>query len=390
MKILWLIHGGEVYGEKRAVCSLMEGVRASGWTAEAASLTNGECVEALRDAGIPVTCMEAGDSPGMHRARGKTGRIREAAKLLAHQIHLGPKIRKAIRTSSPDAVHVLDKNILPAVAWAAAREKKPCMWEMTAGLGRGYAFDLNGRLHRLLVRLWGVHPLANSAYTAATLAGAKCKVEVMYLGMDTQVFDPGRTFGVTREALGIPADACVFAIVARVDPSKGQLLFLKAMAEVGDGAMHLLLVGVKPGSEEVAKIEAFAEAHGLKERVHLVGLTTEPEAYIAVADVMVNARVDAEPFGLSTVEGMVMGKPSLVHALGGPAETVIDGENGWHMQEATVEAFAAGIRRALEDRARLGEIGAAGRGRAMKFYTLKAQAERYRALVMKAIAARRP
>jgi glycosyltransferase involved in cell wall biosynthesis len=385
MKVLWVIHGGEVYGEKRAICSLIQGVQASGWEAQAVSLTDGECVDALRAAGITLHTLDAGDSPGMHLARSKIGKIVQAFRLLGHQFALAPKLRRHIRAVAPDVVHVLDKNILPAVAWAARREGKACFWEMTAIIGTGYPFDLNRRLHKWLFRWLHVVPLANSRFTADTLADAGCPVDVMYLGVDAKRFDLGRRYGVSRESLGVPSDATLFTIVARVDPSKGQRLFWEALLKYAPKDVHLLLVGAAPGSAEVAVIRRLAENAGEQKRLHCVDLTTEPEAYLALADVVVNARIDAEPFGLSTVEGMMMAKPALVHALGGPAETVTDGVTGWHMREATVEGFGAGIERALADRARWADMGQQARREAETHFSLKAQATRYRELVRRHI-----
>ena len=89
-------------------------------------------------------------------------------------------------------------------------------------------------------------------------------------------------------------------------------------------------------------------------RRHFAGWTKEPERYYDAIDFAVNSRIDPEPFGLSVVEAMLAGRPVLVHALGGPAETVVDGVTGWHVAEATSESFAAGLRRIMQDRGSLG------------------------------------
>jgi glycosyltransferase involved in cell wall biosynthesis len=383
--ILWVINGAEVFGEKRAVVSLVAGVRAAGWEAQVISLQEGECAHELREAGVPTTCLGLGDSPGMHLARSRLGKVWELAKLQVHQRKIRRRIRQEVRARAPAAVHVLDKNILPAVGWATRKERVPCFWELTAVLGGHYPFNLNQRLHQWLVRRFDLHPLANSRHTAHTLGDARRPAEVMYLGVDERRFDPARRFSVTREGLGIPSDAPVFAIIARVDGSKGQATFLEALATAGGGEEHLLLVGAQKGAEEVGRIAERARVLGMSSRVHLVPQTSEPEGYMALSDVVVNAYPGAEAFGLSVVEGMMMGRPLLVHALGGPAETVVDGESGWHVGRATVEAFAAGIRRALADRPRWKEMGAAARRRALERFTLRTQARWYLDQVEKAI-----
>ncbi|HVX87163.1 MAG TPA: glycosyltransferase family 4 protein [Phycisphaerae bacterium] len=376
-RILWIINGGEVYGERRAIVSLMSGVRAAGWEAEAVSLLEGGCTEELRAAGLPVSCMGLGDSPGMHLARSRVGRGWQLLRLLGHQGTIRRAVAKEIARRQPMAVHVLDKNILPGVARAARELVVPCFWEMTAVVGSGYAWDLNRRLHGRLIRRGRLHTLANSRYTAESLGEVGRPVQVMYLGVDEERFDPARVVAVDRGSMGIPADAPVFVIVARVDPTKGQGMFLEALQRAGRGDEHLMLVGAETGSLEVDRLAARALALGMGHRVHCVPRTGEPERYLAMADVAVNARIDAEPFGLSVVEAMMMGKPVLVHALGGPAETVEDRISGWHIAAATLADFAEGIQRALADHEKWACMGAAARQRALKQFSLAAQAKWY-------------
>ncbi len=76
-----------------------------------------------------------------------------------------------------------------------------------------------------------------------------------------------------------------------------------------------------------------------------------------------------------------MRRPVLVHALGGPAETIVDGVTGWHVPEPSVESFAAGIRRTLEDRPRWRSIGEQARQHALERYTTQQHARRYMAIV---------
>ena len=88
MKVLWIIHGGETYGEKRAIRSLMKGVQDSGWQAEAAALTTGECADAITHDGLHVIPLNVGDSPGLHQARHRIGKLWQLFLLFGHQLRL--------------------------------------------------------------------------------------------------------------------------------------------------------------------------------------------------------------------------------------------------------------------------------------------------------------
>jgi len=381
MKVLWVVHGGEVYGEKRAVVSLMKGMRSLGWHIEAISLTHGECTDALEKENLPYASMEIGDSPGFHRVKDGGFRAWEAVKMVHHQFPVARRVAKEIRARQPDIVHVLDKNILPAVAWAAKREGKTCCWEMTSTVGDPYPFHVSRRMHQWLVRRFNIHPIANSHYTAKTLENVGRPVHVMHLGADEEQFRPRKYFDTTRASLGIPEGAPTFVIVARMDWHKGQMLFMKGMLESGNPDCHLVLVGAMPGDAHTVPLREVAKSLHAVDRVHFISHTLEPQPYIAMADVAVNARIDAEPFGLSIIEAMMMGKPVLVHALGGPAETVLDAQTGWHVERASVNDFAAGVRQVLADRERWNSMGEAAHARAASEFSLKSQAQRYEAIV---------
>ena len=387
-KVLWVIHGNESYGERRAVGSLMRGVRAAGWQAEALSLTRGDCYQEVVADGFSVTCLDMHNTPGMHLARNRPGRLMQFLKLAAHQFPVRRKVLAEIRLRRPDVVHVLSKNILPAVAWAARRAHVPGFWEMTAVVGDDFPLGLNRRIYRLMSNHYDLQVLANSRYTAGTLPRLRRPAKVMYLGADIVQFDPDRSFPLTRANLKIPEDALVYVIVSRIDPRKGQQVFLESVRRVNDRRIHVVLVGDAAVPAHEAFVLDLKRTFGaaLEGRVHFTGLSTQPEAYLALADVGVHSGCDVEAFGLSVVEAMIMGKPVLVHALGGPSETVEDGRTGWFVNAPTVEAFAAGIRRSLADLGNWKQMGIAARQRALADYTHAQQARRYQEFVQERLA----
>jgi glycosyltransferase involved in cell wall biosynthesis len=140
---------------------------------------------------------------------------------------------------------------------------------------------------------------------------------------------------------------------------------------------HLLLLGGPADGEFAGELRSLATQLGIASRLHLLGNVPDPERYYGAIDIAINAYLGAESFGLSVVEAMMMGKPVLVHALGGPAETVIDGVTGWHVHEPTVEGFRQGLLRAFGDREKWPGMGAAARERALEHFTLSRQAQQY-------------
>jgi glycosyltransferase involved in cell wall biosynthesis len=233
---------------------------------------------------------------------------------------------------------------------------------------------------------YGITVLANSRYTAATFGHRPVKPHVVYLGADAAQFDPMVVRPISRAELGIPEDAVVVGIFARVGPDKGQDRVLAAMLPLaGEHNLWLLLVGSRPSDDPFLGALRSKAAAGLVNRLCVIDAVSEPQRYYGAVDIAASATIGPESFGFSVVEAMLMEKPVLAHALGGPAETVLDGVTGWHVAQPTVEAFRAGLERALADRPRWHDMGAAGRTRALGNFSLDRQAREYVELLSKAV-----
>lgn len=381
--IAWLIEGNEQYGVKRAILSLACAVQKAGVEPVMVSLNPGECATACQQAGLPVHLLHMGDYPGTHRCRSRWDRILNFFRLRNYQNLVRQRLEPVLRNQAISALHVLNSDLLPVVGKTANRLQVPCFWEMTNCLGQTYPFHINLRIYRWRLRRYGIQTLANSRFTAQTLGHATPKPEIMYLGVDSQRFTPNYDHPVSRAELGIPDHAAVLLIVARLDESKGQARVIQALANLGDrfGRIDLILVGEGNQGSEGTTLRKLASEHDFADRLHLVGKQASPERYYGFANLTINSRIDAEPFGLSVVESMMAGKPVLAHHLGGPGETILDGHTGWLIPEASVEGLTNGLIRALEDRPRWKEMGTLAREHALQSFSVEAQAKRYLELV---------
>ena len=381
MRIAWVIAGDEFAGIAQAARGLCTAVKSLDIVPVIISLRDGPFAEFMRGAGFEVQTLHVGKMPAL---RGSLAR-----KLMLHlrlrraSAAIMPQLAQALRPLDVQAVHVLWPNLMLLAAAAAAENGIPCFWEMSNAMGN-YPFGANRWLVQRALKRWNVTVLANSRFAATTLGSTPVAPVLLYLGADETRFRPDRQDLIGREQLGIPADAIVFAVVARLQKEKGQAVILQAMAQlpVASANTHLLLVGGPLAENDFGlEIKTLAAQLGMGGRLHMVGHVPDPERYYGAIDVAINAYQGAESFGLSVVEAMMTAKPVLVHALGGPAETVIDGVTGWHVKEPTVEAFKAGILRALADRPRWAEMGAAARARALEHFSLGKQAALYAKVV---------
>ena len=387
IRIGWLITGDDSGGVAQAVRGLTGAVRPLGIEPVVVSLRQGDFSDSMRSAGFEVRVLNVDRLPVLRG--GLISKLRLQLQVRRAVITIRPQLVHALRETNAQAVHVLWPNLMPLAAMAAYGAGITCFWEMPNIMGK-YPFGVNRRLTQRTLRNWNVTVLANSRYTANTLGDHPVKPIVLYLGADEHRFSPEATNAISRGELGIPAQATVLGIFARLTPEKGQAVILESMAQLPAAYVntHLLLLGGPTESEFGDELRALAQRLGVADRLHLVGSVPDPERYYGVIDVAINAYLGAESFGLSVVEAMMMGKPVLVHALGGPAETVVDGVTGWHVNEPTVAGFRAGLLRALGEREKWAAMGAAGRQRSLEHFSLSRQAKQYVEIVRRRLALR--
>ena len=134
-----------------------------------------------------------------------------------------------------------------------------------------------------------------------------------------------------REALGLPPDAFVVALVGRVHPWKGQDVLARALAqpELADiGAIGLVAGDPVPGSDQGARLDALARELGVQDRLVRLGFRDDVDTVLGAADAVTVPSTRPEPLGLVAIEAAAAGVPVVASAAGGVAEVVGDGQAG--------------------------------------------------------------
>jgi glycosyltransferase involved in cell wall biosynthesis len=109
-------------------------------------------------------------------------------------------------------------------------------------------------------------------------------------------------------------------------------------------------------------LEHLTKSYGLADRVEFAG-------YVAAAGdiwrdqhvLLLPSRGEGRPLAL--LEAMMASRPAVVTDVGGIAETIQDGANGWVAESASPSSYAAAMERAWNDRPRWQEMGMAGHRR---------------------------
>jgi glycosyltransferase involved in cell wall biosynthesis len=165
-----------------------------------------------------------------------------------------------------------------------------------------------------------------------------------------------------RADCGIPGDAPVIGVLARLSEQKGLTYLISALPAVlaAHPETHLLLVGDGPLREDLV---AQARSLGVEQRVHFVGYRANTVDFLRAMDLFVLPSL-YEGMPLSILEAMGAGLPVVATAVDGTPEAVADGETGLLVPPADPAALASAVNRLLGDRALAERMGRAGRARA--------------------------
>lgn len=369
--VCWLLWGDEpIGGVRRALMNFAGGLRARGWPVQLLCLDDGPLVGLLRAQGYEVHCLHNdGQQHARYAATASSGRLGQFAALRQLRAYR-QALTAALGRLRPAVVSVYWPDFLPLVGGPCRQLGIRLLWEMPE-VPSVYRFRLNQRIYAALLAWYRVKPIANSRFSGERL-GQPRGLAVVYPPSDPAQFDPARVRPWRRADWQLPEDAILLGAVARLSPQKcGEALIQAlAIARREEPQLHLVFVGGPLDSPYAETLRALVQRLRLEAFVHFIPAVEDPAPAQAMMDLILSCRPDAEGFGLSIVEAMLMQKPVLARALGGPAETVQDGITGWHLADAEPTTIAAGIARALAERPRWPAMGAAARQRAIEHYSL--------------------
>jgi len=204
-------------------------------------------------------------------------------------------------------------------------------------------------------------------------------------GVDTQEF---RADGVERAAaraeFGYKDDDLVCGIAARLVPAKGHEYLFRAAALLKKEFPGLRVLVLGRGDLETELVKLAGEL-GIGEIVRFAGFREDMARCTQAFDIGVQPSVDCDTSSFSLKEQMAEEKPVVCSDYGGLTEILTDGVEGFIVPTRTVEPLAEAMKKLLIDSELRPKMGAAGRQRVLKEFTLEMFAERtveayYRAL----------
>jgi glycosyltransferase involved in cell wall biosynthesis len=212
--------------------------------------------------------------------------------------------------------------------------------------------------------------VANAEAVRAYLVGRgadPARVVTIRNGVDPGRFETPLDTAALRRDLGVAGDVQLAAVVARLEPQKGHDVVLEAAARLRDRFPRLRYLFVGGGSAEAA-LRAAVVRRGLTDRVTVTGFRTDAADLLRAADLSVLVSTK-EGLSNTLLESLAAGRPVVASRVGGNAEVVSD-DVGILVPPRDPDALTAALARLAADPAAAAAMGARGRARVRREFSV--------------------
>jgi glycosyltransferase involved in cell wall biosynthesis len=316
-------------------------------------LKDGPVVDYAKSLGYRVTIIKAGRLSELH-----------------HYVRTVWELRRELRRQRIDSVLSWMSKAQLYVGPASWGLGMPVFWFQHGISSGGWMDRLSGTLPTT-----GIFASSNTAVAAQQKISPQRPVVVCYPAVDLAHLENARLQGQAywRAHLGLPAQAPIVGMVARLVRGKGVDVFIKTVTQLAHHHpdLHGFVVGgTHPLDPDYAReLYALAAETGLGDRLRLVGQRPleEVAGWWCACDVAIHPVTGSEAFGMGIVEAMAMEKPVIASALGGPAEIIQDRVTGFLCAPGDVDGLVRTTQEVLADPELRQSLGRAARARARDF-----------------------
>jgi glycosyltransferase involved in cell wall biosynthesis len=282
--------------------------------------------------------------------------IPRLSKIKDHKI-IHSELRKIINQENIKLVHSTMAYGAIFAAWTCKQLNVPHVW-----FQHGPA---SGWMDRIAALLPHSGLIVNSHYTGKKqrelenilrfLIPRKIPIEKILLGTEVT---PQIEIEVIKfknnihEKFALKEGTVIISMLCRLQKWKGVMLLLEAIKRLKNESLttpfHCLIWGGAFKNEDYKKsLEDFIKQHQLP--AHLMGVSQEVTLPLQTSDIIVNASLQPEPFGLSIIEGMMLGAIPVVPDEGGPIEIVSNGKNGLIFKARQADSLARNLKTLILD-----------------------------------------
>ena len=210
------------------------------------------------------------------------------------------------------------------------------------------------------------------------------KLQVIYNGVDNELFRPAPATGILKQELDLSDDAVLIANIGQICLRKGQVLLAQAAVRLVEEfpEANYLFIGQRHSQkqESVAYENAigriFREA-GIEDRLFCLGFRQDVSVILNEVDLLVHT-AHQEPLGRVLLEATSCGQAIVATDVGGTGEILADQVSALLVRPDDLEALTGAIRHMLTDREFRARLGRQARTASVEKFPLPAAAAHVR------------
>lgn len=273
-----------------------------------------------------------------------------------------PRLARLLQAMAIDIVHTNDGRMHLTWALPARLAGRRLVWHHR---GDPEAWGVNHVAPLLAHRVVSVSDFSRPARPVRALGD---RLRVIRSPFDAPAAQPDRAAcaEALRARIGAPPGAVVLGYFGALNGRKRPDHFVRVIAAARRALpgrdLHGAIFGRPERTQDPVErdLRDLAGSLGIADRIHLMGhvLPVEP-ALAGVFALLVTA--ENEPFGRTLIEAMHLGTPVIATRHGGNPEAIEDGRTGFLVDPDDPAAFAAPLRRLLDEPGLAARIAAAAR-----------------------------
>lgn len=282
------------------------------------------------------------------------------------------KLRKFIVRNNIDLIHTQYSKDLWTISPALLLINKPIPLVFTKQLG---SFVIKkDLLHKLIYKRVDAAIAISSIIKKNLLETTTIpeeKIHLIHNAIDLEKFNPQLFNKLTiRKNLNIEEDKIVFTHISRLSPGKGQDIVLKALNEIKEEVQDSIFLFVGSAQSDEKDYESsllkMVDEFNLNSIVRFLGFRTDIPEILSITDVFLFPSF-GEAFGISLVEAMAMGIPSIVCRADGVLDILIENETSLTFERNDYKSLANLILKMSNDKNLRESLGKKSLNRAQEF-----------------------
>jgi glycosyltransferase involved in cell wall biosynthesis len=362
-KILLFFEYGTLNGGEISMLAMLEMLSQTEFEFVAAAPASGMLKERLEKLGIEVLPLKLRDSQGQKQP---------VKQINSH-------ILEIIRHVSPDLVHSNSLSMGRMVGRIASKLPMPCAIHLRdiLKLNKTAVADLNNSA--------GLIAVSNATKQFHAEQGIPAdKLQVIYNGVDTEVFRPTPAAGTLRQELGLSDSAVLIANIGQICLRKGQTLLAQAAASLAEEFpdANYLFIGQRHSQKQESieyekSIRRIFQEASIENRLFCLGFRQDIPAILNQIDLLVHP-ARQEPLGRVLLEAASCGNTIVATNVGGTAEILKDGISAILVSPDDLDSLKEAIRRMLIDSGLRTRLGQQARKGVIEKFSLPKAAEQVR------------